>query len=547
MRKIVQKSRLWALLIVIGCALYGFAAMFVRVKGLFGDELEDMSHGWLVLPFSLYVLWTEREDLKRTPGVPSLWGLLACIPCALIAVLGTRGLQLRFEQLGFIGLCITLPWAFYGWRFARLFVFPALFLLFTIPLSTFLDAVTIHLRLLASGTALFVLKGFGLDVVQRGTAVISQGAHPFSVDVAAPCSGMRSIFALMALTAAYAWFTQRTWLRRGALFACSIPLAVLGNVSRILTICLVAATSSPEFALGFYHDYSGYIVFVVAIALMVACGGIIDRIAERISGRKGKSQSIPEANPQSPPVVEPESTSGLRDRILPWVAVALLAPILVFQGMTPSSTVTTPPEFALPDVMDGYRVDEVRYCQNEQCSAMFPLSKLEKGREGVCPVCGGMMEGCSLGERTILPSDTRIHKRIYSTPYSQFLVSAVIGGTSKSSIHRPELCMPAQGFLMLDPKDFTVDGRPFHAIQLESPRGPSHVLAYTFFNQAGVRTASHIHRILVDIWDRSVLNRIDRWVMITVSAGNGGGFSLGHEADRASLEGFLSKLAKELP
>ena len=547
MQKILKSDRLWALLIVVGCALYGFAAMFVRVKGLFGDELEDMSHGWLVLPFSLYVLWTEREDLKRTPGAPSLWGLLACIPCVLLAVLGTRGLQLRFEQLGFIGLCITLPWAFYGRRFARLFIFPALFLLFTIPLSTFLDTVTIHLRLLASGTALFVLKGFGLDVVQRGTAVISQGAHPFSVDVAAPCSGMRSIFALMALTAAYAWFTQRTWLRRGVLFACSIPLAVLGNISRILTICLVAATSSPEFALGFYHDYSGYIVFVVAIALMVACGGLIDRVAERISKRKGGSRAIPEAEQRSNPVEERQSTSGLRDRILPWVAVALLAPILVFQGMTPSSTVTTPPEFALPDVMEGYRVDEVRYCQNEQCSAMFPLSKLEKGREGVCPVCGGMMEGCSLGERTILPSDTRILKRIYSTPHSQFLVSAVIGGTSKSSIHRPELCMPAQGFLMLDPRDFTVDGRPYHAIRLENPRGPAHVLAYTFFNQAGVRTSSHVHRILVDIWDRSVLNRIDRWVMITVSAGNEGGFSLGHEADRATLEGFLSKLAKELP
>lgn len=547
MQKILKSDRLWALLIVVGCALYGFAAMFVRVKGLFGDELEDMSHGWLVLPFSLYVLWTEREDLKRTPGAPSLWGLLACIPCVLLAVLGTRGLQLRFEQLGFIGLCITLPWAFYGRRFARLFIFPALFLLFTIPLSTFLDTVTIHLRLLASGTALFVLKGFGLDVVQRGTAVISQGAHPFSVDVAAPCSGMRSIFALMALTAAYAWFTQRTWLRRGVLFACSIPLAVLGNISRILTICLVAATSSPKFALGFYHDYSGYIVFVVAIALMVACGGLIDRVAERISKRKGGSRAIPEAEQRSNPVEERQSTSGLRDRILPWVAVALLAPILVFQGMTPSSTVTTPPEFALPDVMEGYRVDEVRYCQNEQCSAMLPLSKLEKGREGVCPVCGGMMEGCSLGERTILPSDTRILKRIYSTPHSQFLVSAVIGGTSKSSIHRPELCMPAQGFLMLDPRDFTVDGRPYHAIRLENPRGPSTVLAYTFFNQAGVRTSSHVHRILVDIWDRSVLNRIDRWVMITVSAGNEGGFSLGHEADRATLEGFLSKLAKELP
>lgn len=163
MWRMFQSGRFAALLITVGCALFGFSAMFARVRGLFSDELEDLSHGWLVLPFSLYVLWTERRELRRSVGEPSGWGLLACLPCLLVALLGTRGLQVRFEQLGFIGLCIALPWAFFGWRLARLFVFPALFLLFTIPLSTFLDAITIHLRLFASGTALFVLKGFGLE------------------------------------------------------------------------------------------------------------------------------------------------------------------------------------------------------------------------------------------------------------------------------------------------------------------------------------------------------------------------------------------------
>ena len=125
----------------------------------------------------------------------------------------------------------------------------------------------------------------------------------------------------------------------------------------------------------------------------------------------------------------------------------------------------------------------------------------------------------SEAERHVLPDDTGFDKRRYEDGDGNwFQVSMVIGGKSKSSIHRPELCMPAQGYLMRDPTDFSVDGRPFHAIRLESPRGPSHVLAYTFFNQAGVRTSSHIHRILVDIWDRSVLNRIDRWVMVTVNS-----------------------------
>ena len=103
----------------------------------------------------------------------------------------------------------------------------------------------------------------------------------FAIDVAEPCSGLRSLFAMMALTAGYAYFTQPTWLRRGLLFVLAIPIAVVGNAVRILSIVAIAATCSPDFATGFYHDYSGYVVFLVAVALMVLTGGLITKGAER--------------------------------------------------------------------------------------------------------------------------------------------------------------------------------------------------------------------------------------------------------------------------
>ena len=267
-----------------GVALFGFREMFVYLAGAFSDPYEDMSYAWFVPVFSLYVLWTERRKIADAfaAGAPSLRdsaaGLLASLPFLFMTVLGSRGFQLRFGIVGFAGLCVTVPWTFFGWRVARNFVFPAAYLLFTIPLNTFLAVVTVYLRYLASGAAIAVLNGLGLEAVRQGTSVIAEGAHPFAVDVAAPCSGLRSIFALMALTAAYSWFNQKTWLRRGILFALSIPIAVFGNVVRIVTICLVAAFSSPDFAIGFYHDYSGYVVFLVAIALMVACGEGINRV-----------------------------------------------------------------------------------------------------------------------------------------------------------------------------------------------------------------------------------------------------------------------------
>lgn len=136
----------------------------------------------------------------------------------------------------------------------------------------------------------------------------------------------------------------------------------------------------------------------------------------------------------------------------------------------------------------------------------------------------------SESEINILPADTEIVKRLYTSDRVKFVVTAVIGGKTKSSIHRPELCLPSQGFLMSDPRSANIAGVDWRLISLNS--GPmTYGFAYTFFNQAGYHTSSHIERIFVDVWDRSVKNRIDRWVMVTVFA---------TEPER--LDDFLGKL-----
>ncbi len=275
--------------VTVCAALIGFHAMFGRAIDIFFNaKEEDMTFGALVPLFSIYLLWEDRKAIAESLGKPSIAGFIATLPCLALAFIGARGLQLRLEQLGFIGLCIALPWAFFGWRTAKRCAFPAAYLLFTIPLATFLDVVTIHLRLLASSTALGVLNGFGISAVQQGTAIYATGSVPFSIDVAEPCSGLRSLFALMALTAAYARLYQPTWTRRAILFAFSVPLAVIGNVVRIVSICLVSAAFGHEFGTGFYHDYSGYIVFIVAILLMLAVSEIIDRLFDRRRQRAAK-------------------------------------------------------------------------------------------------------------------------------------------------------------------------------------------------------------------------------------------------------------------
>lgn len=271
------RNRVFLLAAVFVCAVWGYKSLiFTHAPQVFSDPKEDMSFAWYVPLFSLYVVYREWNKIKSTVSHASWCGLAATVLSLFVGFLGVRGIQIRFEMLSFIALLVCVPWAFFGWNTAKSLMFPAGYLLFCIPLSSFLDVITVHLRLLATAIAANVLHGMNAAVVRTGT-MLAAADGSFAIDVAEPCSGLRSIFALMALTAGYAYFSQRTWARRALLFACSVPLAIIGNVIRVLSICAVASFSSPGFASGFYHDYSGYVVFFVAIVLMAGLGELIAR------------------------------------------------------------------------------------------------------------------------------------------------------------------------------------------------------------------------------------------------------------------------------
>ncbi len=123
----------------------------------------------------------------------------------------------------------------------------------------------------------------------------------------------------------------------------------------------------------------------------------------------------------------------------------------------------------------------------------------------------------SEAERKGLPADTYIEKYRYQhDDGAWFVLSLVVSARHKLSIHRPELCLPAQGFQMTNPRAASVGGRDWRFITVETKGGERCGFAYTFANQEGFKTASHVRRVWRDVWDRSVLGRIDRWAMITV-------------------------------
>ncbi len=510
-----QAGRLVCMLALL-LALAVFAGTFDWMAYEFALPRNDLSHGWLVPLFSAYVVWTRRAELRRAAGRPDLRGLAAVTAGLALFWLGSRGGQMRLCQLALIWEVWALPFALYGGGVARLMFFPATYLCFCIPMG-FLDFFTVRLRLGTAAFAASVLNGVGIPVVREGTGLQSLAGEGFSLDIADPCSGLRSLFAMTALTAAYAFLTLRGRSRQWLLFLCAVPLAVIGNAVRIFSITLVARFLGTRAATGFYHDYSGYVVFLVGVLLMLRLGAWIARLPPR------RWKTVSDAAPAAGETAAPAVWRG-RDTALASVVPLALAGVLALHASLPPPIVESADFITLdlPAMVAGWRGEAPLFCHNEQCLHRVLRSDLEGDPAAqTCPRCGGNLFPASLGETSKLPGDTQIAKRVYiGGDGLEAEASLVVSGVSRMSIHRPELCLPAQGFRMSRMRSQAVPlpGRgPLAVRVVQVEKGSSRFLLVYWFTSREHETASHTVRILRDAWARSVHNRINRWAMVAVT------------------------------
>ena len=235
----------------------------------------DYSHGPLIPLASLWALWIKRRELMAASKRVNAWGLAIIVLALLLHWLGAKIQQTRFSLFALILLFWGIPFYFYGWEVAKLLVFPCAFLIFCIPL-TFLDTLSFPLRMFVTTLATHFSNIIGIGVYSSGSKILSDAAGGFEFDVADPCSGLRSLLAMMAITAFYGWYSQKVLWKKWLLFFSCIPLAVAGNLARIISIIMVAAAFGKEAALKICHDYSGYIMFTVAFSLMMGVGFLIN-------------------------------------------------------------------------------------------------------------------------------------------------------------------------------------------------------------------------------------------------------------------------------
>lgn len=232
----------------------------------------DYSHGYFIPFVSLGVIWYKRKEIFSVETGIDWRGLAILVGALVMHWLGAKMQQTRISLMSLIVMIWGIPLYLFGWNLAKSLIFPCAYLIFCIPLN-FLDALTFPLQQLATTVGAKMIEGLGIEIVRRGTMIFGDG---FQLNVEAPCSGLRSLLAMTALTAVYAYFTQRTFWKKWILFLSSIPLALAGNIARIISIALVSRVTGQDFGTGVYHDFSGYILFTASITLMLLVGTMLN-------------------------------------------------------------------------------------------------------------------------------------------------------------------------------------------------------------------------------------------------------------------------------
>ena len=246
------------------------AAVYYRVLGklvLDWWQIPDFSHGFLVPFFAAYLVWAKRQTLVDTRIAPSWTGIYLVALGLAVLILGVFGAELFLSRISLVILLAGLVLCFGGWQLLKELRFVLLVLLLAIPIpSIIFNEITLPIQILESKLASNLLPLFGVPVLREGNVI---ELPAMKLEVAEACSGIHSLVSLFTLSIFYGYFLEKSFARRTVLALASIPIAIAANAVRILGTGLCVQYWDPDKALGFFHEFSGWVMFLVALGCLL--------------------------------------------------------------------------------------------------------------------------------------------------------------------------------------------------------------------------------------------------------------------------------------
>ncbi len=257
----------WPGLLLVAVLIALYARIVVHLVMQWYD-VPDYSHGFLVPFLSAFIVWQQRDRLRQVARRPSWWGMVIVICSMGLLFLGSLGAELFLARISMLGTLCGLIVYFWGWKLLRAMAFPIAFLLFAIPIPVLIyNEIVFPLQFIASRFATSTLELLNIfPIMREGNVLIMPNMR---LEVVEACSGIRSLMSLLALAAGYGYLAERSVLVRWILFFSMIPLAIISNGTRVMITALMAHYIGPQAAEGFMHEFSGWVIFVVATALFL--------------------------------------------------------------------------------------------------------------------------------------------------------------------------------------------------------------------------------------------------------------------------------------
>jgi exosortase len=230
------------------------------------DSDPDMSHGYFVPVVAGYIVWQRRDELLAMEAQPNWWGLAVLAWGALQLWIGTLAVELFLTRTAFVITLIGAVWLLCGTRILRTLAFPLLLCFFMVPIPAVIyNSLTFRLQLLASSLAEHALDLLAVPVLREGNVLVLPHQE---LSVVEACSGIRSLLSLTFLSLVYGYFFEtKRWVRI-ALFLATVPIAIVANASRV-TLTGIMTQVKPELAEGAFHTASGWVIFMVALAILI--------------------------------------------------------------------------------------------------------------------------------------------------------------------------------------------------------------------------------------------------------------------------------------
>ena len=233
------------------------------------------SHGFLIPFVSAFLIWQNREQLKKTKIEGSMWGLWLIIAALVLHFLGIVLYIFSISGFSIIFLAFGISLYLYGKKITRIILFPLAFLIFMFPVPlAFITAISFPMKMLVAKLGVDIVRSLGVPVFREGfNLTIPAG----SLLVGNPCSGLRSLIAFMALGSVFAYLLDISLIRKILLLLLSIPIAIMSNIVRVPILILISNfwgldAAAPD---TFWHTASGVFVFFIGLIMLYYMGKIL--------------------------------------------------------------------------------------------------------------------------------------------------------------------------------------------------------------------------------------------------------------------------------